>query len=251
VNPWQMAQQIQHVLSALNWAGGGRVFGPDAVVVSIGQPEPEDIPHGTPAAVIVVGSNTADEDHPADLVEQQFAVLVLVDIDGDMWGEQAALGAGVPLGGQTRSEGRGVLELEPVVVAALSDLYGADGASLGVQAGASQQYSRVGEGSVVAQQIDVRAWCFRRPYYEPPSHIALAGGVLSWRGVQCSSRFDFVEFTVTVNGTPVYDGTDTSVAIAANPGDAVAVLAGYGFRPGDVEPIYYSTEQVGAALTVE
>lgn len=250
MNPTQFALQIKHKLESVAWpedestSSADVVFGANgSVLVLAGDLDEDSLPAGLPAAVILTGAATADEDHP-DLWEQSFGVLILAEVAGGLHGEHSVIGGARPDLG--KSAGAGVLEVAAPVRRVLQSMTGVDGAQLQLSASTSQT-TRIGRQNrhVAFHQIDFSALCTSLPSYAAPAKLAHAGGVWTWDGSRCEERYDFVRYRLAYkNGqTPpatLADADDTvyleSAATANHPagtGRTYSVFAEYAQRGVD------------------
>lgn len=243
MNPTQFAQQIKHQLELVTWPDGSGdvVFGSGgSVLIVAGDIDEKEIPPGFPAAVIRVENGVADEDHP-DLWQQTFSVLTLAEVAGGALGEFALIGGARPDLG--KSAGAGVLELGARVRAAVENLTGADGARVQLSASTTAAARTIAPGRHVAfDELTLSAVCTSAPYYEAPQRARVAGSAWSWTGAHCSSRFDFVQFTLAYNlgSTPpaspddaagvVWSGTEESTTHNPGTSRAYVVFADYAQR---------------------
>lgn len=257
MNPWQLAQQLKHVLGNVTWPTGAveKVFGSAVYVYAGSQPNEEEIPPGFPFALVTIDSGIPDQDAP-DLLLQTFSIVTAVEVAGDPLGEFAIIG-GARVNEGT-SAGAGVAEVAERVRAAVQQLTGADGASMIVSGTGTGAPTALGRGRHLAfDEFRVTALCTSQPHYAPPQEFKIVGEAFSWRGErQCEARFDFMQYRVGyVAGhvparTPaecisiVYTGTDHEVAIVPIPGRTWSVFADY--DPRDTGAVAFSSD--GAAV---
>ncbi len=216
MNPWQLSQQIKQVLGAVTWplGSGDVVFGTRGVFVFAGSaPDQDDMPPAFPFAAVTIDTGSSDADEPG-LLDQQFSVVVAVEVAGDPLGEHAVIGSSrVDVG---RSAGAGVAEVSERARAALRSLTGADGASVVVSMHGAAAPATIGTGRQIAfEQLTVAALCTSDPYFAPPEQMKRSGGILSWVGDQCSARWDFLQYRV---------GYISGTTPAATPGDVEAII---------------------------
>lgn len=239
MNPWQLAQQIKHVLANVQWQGGAAqwVFGPQSVYVYSGQIQDEELPIGFPFAVISIGASTADPEQP-DLLTASFSIMAAVEVAGDALGEQSIIGASrVDLG---KSDGAGAAEVSERVRAALQDLTGYDGATIVMSGAGTGAPTIVGRGRHIAfEEFQVSALCTSQPHYTAPTALRHSAGAWVWSGAACAPRFDLLRYrlgyvagTVPVEAPEdldaiIYTGTDQTFTAVATGSRVYQVFADY------------------------
>ena len=241
MNPWQMAQQIKHLLQAVTWQQGASavVFGQRGVVVYAGSPPSDNaVPPGFPCALVTIGAGTPDRDHP-DILSQRFGLAVIAEVAGDPFGEFAVLGgARTDLG---VSAGAGVAEVSERARAAVQALTGADGAHIIVSSVGTSAPRTFGQDGrhVAIEEFELEAWCTAQPEYSAPQEVVVSGSTWTWEGAHCSDRFDFLQYRLgfVTGSTPasspadcdgfVYTGTAATATHAPVSGRAYSVFADY------------------------
>jgi hypothetical protein len=156
MSPRQIVERIQAILAARTWPAGSRVFSsvpatPRGVAEAIAS-------NRMPCAFIQVGPGTPDPDD-SGLVEQVVTVFVFVAVYGNAVGGNAILGAN-RTGGAGASQGRGLLEIETQVKAAIQQLGPADNVNLIEMP--SSDASIVGPEQAphaAYREYSFRAWC--------------------------------------------------------------------------------------------
>lgn len=239
MNPWQMAQQIKHMLQAVVWedGSGAVVFGSRGVVVFAGSPPSEDaVPPGFPFALVTIGAGTMDVDHP-ELIEQRLAVAIVAEVAGDPLGEHAVIGGPRPDLG--RSAGAGVAEVTARVRAAIESLTGFDGAKIILSASETGAARPLGRARHVAlDELTLQALCTSAPHYAPPQQLQVSGSAWTWQGPHCSERFDWLQYRLghVAGASPpltpgaatiVYTGTTAAATHTPVAGRAYSVFADY------------------------
>lgn len=256
MNPWQMAQQIRHVLQRVTWDAGARepVFGVHSVHLYTGNPDPEVLPAGLPLALITIDDATPDETHP-ELLTQNFTVATVVEVAGDVLGSHAVIGGARPDLG--RSAGAGAAEVSERVRDAVQNLDGYDGARIVVTGSGMGAPSMLEHRHVVFDSFRVSAVCVSQPVYTAPQELRVAGGVARWTGAHCTARFDFLQFRMgyTAGETPaaspddldavVYTGADLEAVVPSGTFRVVSVFADYDPR-GTTSPAASSPADVGS-----
>jgi len=123
VNAWQSIRQTQYLTRKRKWTGSANVvFASASVVIAAGSTEELAEKLRMPAAIFRPGGLTVDPDFP-DYVDQELIVRLVVTQAGDATGEFAIVGGHRT--SQTRSQGRGILEIEEELFAAI-ELLGTD-----------------------------------------------------------------------------------------------------------------------------
>lgn len=220
MTPWQCARQLRYLLLAAAWPTGAaeRVFG--AVVVS---QAPNDRVLGNvrlPLALIRLGGGTSDDQEPR-LVRETLEVVLMAQVPGDPLGEAALIG-GPRAGGAGSSAGRGVLELEEVLMGAAAQLGGADGVRLRLAGkGRGQAAPDAVHGAIAARGYVFEGWLgSERSYPAPVNLVATPAGSgavnLSW--TLPPQRFDRLEVVLrrAAGSTPPASATDgTGVTLAS------------------------------------
>lgn len=125
MNTWQVLQQIKFLLLQRQWEGAALapdVFQDNSVVVSVLGDEPAMATLIPPTALIQPLSAQSDpmHDEEPDLLMQAVNVRISTTVPGDFLGEYALLGGGRQ--SQTNSRGRGLLEIEEELFAAIKIL---------------------------------------------------------------------------------------------------------------------------------
>jgi len=252
MNPWQLAQQLRHVLARVAWedGSGAVVFGQQGVIVTAGPVSDEALPGGFPFAIVTVDSGSPDPDDPS-LLLQSFSIVAAVQVFGDNMGEFAVIGgARADLG---KSTGAGILEVGERVRSAVQSMTGADGAALVVSATGTAAPTPIGQGRhIVTEEFRVTALCTSQPVYTAPQELTRGGSTWRWNGDQCAARFDFLRFRLGyITGsdpadTPgdltavAYTGTGTEAAASTSAGRVYQVFADY--HPRGTGAVEYSSE---------
>lgn len=259
MNPWQLAQQIQHVLKAAAWPGGSQepVFGEQKVAVYSGPPDAATLPAGFPFALVIIGDYTPDPDEPG-LIEQTFEIGVANQVEGDSLGSRAVLGG--PIADLGSSMGRGSAELKAQALAAIEDLTGADGAAIVVSSQGGSGPQQLDKRHLVFESCRLTAVCTTAPHYTAPQELRIRGNVIRWNGSQCSPRFDFLQYRVgfVAGSTPAatpddldtveFTGTAIEAPISPAPGRTYSVFADYDPR-GSGSAAASSSALVGSWVT--
>ncbi len=237
MNRWQVPQQVQYLLRQLVWADAAIVFPENCVLVTLGVWQTISEMNRLPMALVRPGAISVDPKLAAerpDLVSIEFSVSLIVATAGDAYGETTLLGANRRGG----SMGRGLLEVEEKVLAAISTLGPAAGLPI-VFRGASHaqpvydeangRYIAFGDYRFEAGGTLVRT-------YEKPAGLARTGtttAILTWNQ---RTRWDFRRFIlrrasgstppativagtgITLGGSPDGGGTTPPITVTDTPG---------------------------------
>jgi hypothetical protein len=154
MNTWQAVQQVRYLLGKRAWPDSATlVFGSASVIVTAAIPEPVFERVRLPCALIRIMPATNDPDEPGiDL--QEITIRLAVGHAGDGTGETAVIGGHRV--GQTDSRGRGLLEIEEEMRAAIGLLTSDHGVESQFKVASPQQAAMVGE-----QYIVYRDYLFR------------------------------------------------------------------------------------------
>lgn len=231
-----------------------KVFGDRSVVVFSGSPTDEQMPAGFPWALVGIDSSTSDAQTP-DIVTQSFVVVVAAEVAGDPMGEFAVIGGSSSPG--TRRN-RGIGEVVSVVRSELIAMSNQEGILLNITASSAGPSTPLGRLSHVAmEELTVETICTASPSYAAPQRANFNEDKteLSWSGLHCSSRYDFLDFRVLKklgsqpsqnvgDGTVIYTGGSTSTVITAPTGNTFTVFARYKDR--STETFATSSPEIGS-----
>lgn len=179
MNAWQLSQQLAYLAKARVWPDGTgeKVLG-DCVITAATDEDTFGILRA-PYLLINVGESPADRTLP-DFYLQAFSLALGVIVEGDRFGQSAIIG-GARSGGQGASAGRGLLEVEEEILAAVAELTGANGVNAacayksGIAAGIIQ-----GRGYVAQRAYRIECSATAARYYHPPQNLAKSGNTVSW-----------------------------------------------------------------------
>lgn len=204
MNAFQHAYEMAYALGAATWVDSPSeyVFGRrsgvpgsgGAVIVTDGPTADALKDLRTPFALITIGNSRPDEEHP-DLLDTEFEVVVVQQVEGDPLGERILVGGPRPsAGGQGSSRGRGILEIEERVLATCSRLTGADGSPMALAFMGSPPSQRIDTGYMVgARKYGFRAACTRQAEYPAPTNLvatAAGGGAVTLTWTLPAARWD-------------------------------------------------------------
>lgn len=218
MNRFQAAAQVRYLLRNCVWTDAGLLFAAPSVVVTNGIDSKMVGDLRYPVAFVRPGAATADPtmagERP-DLVQIEFSVTLGAMNAGDQFGEVPLLGANRVSG----STGRGLLEIEEVMYAALFQNGPASGLPI-IFRGASYTIPRLvdGLGYLVFGDYTFSFKGTLARTYEKPSGFARTGSgataVLSWNA---TPRWDFYGFVLrrASGATPpatIADGTGVTLS---------------------------------------
>lgn len=179
MNTWQLARQIKYLIRSRSWPESSpeKVFGD--VIVSAALDEDTFGLLTFPYVIINPQDGDADTEN-AEWTRQVFSVVLGTRVEGGQFGEEALLG-GVRSNGVAGSGGRGLLELEEELLAAISMLTGADGvnATSSYRTGAAAGIVQ-GIGYVAQRAYRIECMASRARYYHPPQNLRKSGGNIVW-----------------------------------------------------------------------
>ena len=165
MNTWQVCRQIQYLLRQRAWTGSAtKVFHTDSVLITSAPRESALEQLIMPAALIRPMGATSDDEEP-DLISQDIAVTIAVAHAGDAFGEYSMVG-GQRLG-QEESQGRGLLEIEEEVFAAIELVNTDDGVVIQYRATSEVQPQLVQNQYLLFRDYLFRADLTADRYYHP------------------------------------------------------------------------------------
>lgn len=234
MNIWQIAQQAQYLLQNALWpASSTYVFHPASVLVVAGESDIDALDANLvlPMALIVPQGGQSDpqaNDEPGYMVKG-LEVIVAVRNSGDRTGQASVLGSN--RAGTTDSRGRGALELEAPVKAALRLLNVQEGVTIALKSQSDLTTRRDANDTIYTLQSFVfEVSCTDELFYPPARRIASLVGsgqvTLSWE--LPSDRFDRRRVVVrraagSTAPATITSGTDIPVsALATSVVNAVA-----------------------------
>jgi hypothetical protein len=264
-----MAKQVREVLRTAVWSDspGALVLG-DSVYITAGVREDDDLPVRMPFALVNLGPTTADPDDP-NLLSQEIVVVLAVQVLGDPLGECSLVGGpGADSNRFGYSDGRGLLEMEAVLLASVGRLTGADGATIEVSLGSAPAPERLGDDThLVHRQYVLRATCTRAEEWPAPSELVVGVGTagqmdITWALApdRYGRRKTVVRYAASSTppasasaGTPVTVATETTTSATVSglaPGTySVAIFTPYTETGSDSDE-RYSSQVTGTTRTV-
>lgn len=187
MNIWQVCKQIRYALLARTWGGSGSVvFGSGSVVISQGVSDQiKKTGIRPPMAIISPQGGQVDPAYGEEpsVIQRDIRITLLVVIPGDHVGQNSLIGANVP--DTTKSEGRGVLEVEEELLAAVEYVGTDTGVVIEFKSSAAGVPTIDPDlGYIVAADYLFTAWCTNARYYHPCENLVATGGsgqvVLTW-----------------------------------------------------------------------
>lgn len=187
MNDWQAIRQVQYLLRQAKWEDGvSSVFATESVIVTHGTEEHAIAHRRLPLALIRVGAALHDPEFSADfpsLVAQDFVVTIVTSVPGDRHGDAAVVGGWRT--GQNSSTGRGVMEIQEEVLAALLRSDDDDGLRIALSGtGAAQVQRGTALGNIATR--DMRFTCRITPIR---SYRALRGFTATGGSGQVTGTF--------------------------------------------------------------
>jgi len=222
VNTYQLCRQIRDLLLDRTWnATGSVVFGSDSVHCSAMIPDKAKAMIRFPAALVYPSDAQIDPEHneEPDLVQQVLTIRILSGaLPGDTLGQKSLIGGNIP--DRTRSEGRGLLELEPEIHAAIGRLLPNNGVFISFQ-GASVVGAISDDtlGYVSYRDYNFKGWVTRDLFFPPPVNLVATGGsgqvTLTW--TVPGSRYDLYRVVLrrtsgSAAPTSITDGTGVTLS---------------------------------------
>lgn len=249
MNPWQLTQNLVWWLSQPQfvWPGGGEpVLG--RVGVTVDAPTFNVLDQVVPSVLIRPERTVAHPEHPADLEEEARWSLVLYAMNAtDQAGGAAIVGGNRK--STTSSEGRGLLEVEPLVRAQIQQAFLAAGVRPRIVS-APATVPEALKGVLAARAYEVLATRFPvQPTYAGVTRLLatlVGGATLTWTPVP--SRWDLVGYQVNraTGSTPPATPSDGTVLTATLPpnasgyvdstGGAGKAYSVFGIYDGTVDP---------------
>ena len=223
MNRLQFARQIQTLLRAITWADSAVLFAPGCVIATAGMWEESVKERRLPLALIRPGAVQIDptmSERP-DLMRIDFTITLVVATAGDQYGETTMIGANRTGG----SKGRGLLEVEELVLAALAQLGPASGMPI-VYRGASAAQPTYNEhlGYMLVCDYTYEALGTVSRTYQAPSGLVATGGsgsaALSWNA---SVRYDkrrFILRRASGSTPPATSSSGTGITLGGTPDGA-------------------------------
>ncbi len=264
MNPLQVCRQIKQILEDRTWsvAGGTAVFGNVSITNAPNAAAFEMMVF--PVALIRPGNATHDPEYPGQL-SQDIEVSIATCIHGDVMGENALIGANRGNAG-AGSEGRGLLEVEEELLAAMRVIGNESGIRVVSRSrSAISSLQDDANDQILLRSYSFLAECTDTRYYHPPTRFAAAdagGGQATLTWTNAPTRFDTVEVTVRraagatapadeTAGTEVFIGTGTTFTDSPGAGEfSYAIFAGYADTVEGTTSESWSEQEAGTTDTV-
>lgn len=215
-----------------------------------------------PWLAVNLGQTSADPEVPS-LVDTEILATLGVCVQGDVMGEQALVG-GPRSGGIGSSQGRGILEIEAPLLAAVGAMTGADGLPIVCSFASSPHpspYDEQAGPSYILKEYAFKIRCTTTDEYPAPHEFTATGGAgsatLAW--TLPAARFDRRQIvlvyaagatppTSASGGTPITLATDlatSKTAVLAAGTYSFALFCGYN-PTGAASNENYSAQDVGS-----
>lgn len=233
---------MRYLLLAKRWTGSSTpVFHEGGVKVSTGPDEMALSSMVTPCCLVRPGASQSDPVHgeEPDLLHASVGVRVIAIRPGDAVGENPLIG-GNRTGGQTSSKGRGILELEEEVFAAIEQLGDVDGVRvIGRAVGESDNVlvedQPGGNVKYIAwRDHDFTIACTADRYYHAPRNLAVAQGGAGQASVTWAlppdryDRYKIILRRAAGSTAPSSPSSGTGVTLASNLATSVTDACGVG-----------------------
>lgn len=255
MNIWQVANQVQYLLQSRVWPGTSTpVFADESVIVVAGESDIDAIDAALvlPMAVIQPGGGPSDPqsgDEPGYLV-QDISIVIATRNFNDRLGSGAVMGAARE--GVADSRGRGVLEIEPQLLAALELLNVQEGVTVALKTQSALTTRKDSQDNVYAlKEYVFEVSCTSALYYPPARRflatVSTSSVSLSWS--LPSARYDRYRMVLrrASGSTPPSSITDgTGVTLASNLATSVAEVLGPGTYSYALFAVYDDFSRSGA-----
>jgi len=219
LNTYQIMRQLRYLLLSRNWtSSSNKVFGSGSIHITPALPVDAKATLRIPCALMFPATSQVDPQHneEPDLINQEIVVTLIAAVPGDQLGQKTMIGGNIP--DRTKSEGRGILELEEELFGGIEFLNTDTG--IVIQHSASREAKPVLDqdfGYVIYRDHYFRAWATADRFYHPCikfSATGAAGSVsLSW-GLP-PDRFDrFRVMLRRATGTTAPSSVDSGSAVA-------------------------------------
>jgi len=176
----------------------------------------------TPVALVYPVNSSADPQHgeQPQLIQATINITVVTTVPGDAVGEKTIIGGNVP--DNTKSEGKGILEIEEEVFNTIGSLQVDNGITISFQtANMRQPTYDPNFGYIAFRDLSFKCWCTVIRQYHPVSYLTATGGsgqvALEW-GLP-PDRFDRYRVVLrrASGGTaPATISDGTGVTLSAN-----------------------------------
>jgi len=223
MNVWQATRQVRYLLEQRKWEDGGsneRVFA-DVVITSPEMRIPALVDHRLPLAIITPLGSSADQELPG-LLMQTIEIEVAVAVAGDDIAETAVIG-GSRAGGNTSSDGRGILEVEEELLAVIRQPSGAVGLRFqAISLLNTEIVANTDNGYIASRKYQMRVPLTDARFYHPCVNLTATdagGGSVSLAWKLPATRFDTLGLVLrrASGSTPPAGPTDgTGVTVGAN-----------------------------------
>jgi hypothetical protein len=187
VNRWQVLRQMRYRCWSKVWPGSGgeRVVATPIISPGMTVEELLGAVRAGPMVAFNAGDDQADEASGA-LGVAVIPVTIAVQMSNDRTGSGALVGShGARLHsdgayGQTSSQGRGLLEVEEVVLDAIRQGAGDIGLSMQARPVGAPMAGSVGGLGIAVREYRIEVRCMSARHYHPPQRLVATGNVLSW-----------------------------------------------------------------------
>lgn len=220
MNDLQIARQIQTILRAITWSDAGLVFARESVLVTMGIREDAVREVVMPCALIRPGGFRADAEQPG--VGTYEVVVSIAQVNSqDQFGETALVGANRGGG----SDGRGILEVKELVLAALLQIGPASGFRIVLRSSGNAQAASIpGIGYCLEMELRFEVAGTTARTYQAPSGFARTGSgstaVLAWNAPTRWDHRRFILRRASGSTPPATSSSGTGVTLTGTPDGA-------------------------------
>lgn len=266
MNPWQTLKQLRYKILSLSWGDGADEAVVAGCIVTAGAPEMiMGILRNGPLVMLKGGTPEPDPAH-AGILTFEVLLTIVTSASMDKSGTAELIGGGRDSTsyGQGSSVGRGIYEIEEVILAGIRQGAGEIGMGIQVAYAGGDRAGFVGSIPATAIERRLRCRCTTDRYYHPPQRLqATGGGSVSLSWALPPDRFDRYKIVLrrasgatppasATAGTGVTLASDLATSVTDSPGAGTysyAIFCAYdeSKHPGDTlsEAQRYSAQEVG------
>ena len=131
----------------------------------------------TPVALVYPVNSTADPQHgeQPNLIQATINISIVTTVPGDAVGEKTLVGGNIP--DNTKSEGKGILEIEEEVFNTIGSLQADNGIAISFQTANMRQPTYDSNfGYIAFRDLTFKCWCTTTREYFPANYLTATGG---------------------------------------------------------------------------